>query len=133
MTTLEKIDELRIASINFIISRMKYRAESKELNGHSIKYRDVRGSGYFLYDNMDSLEWTISTLAMHGHYRSEETPMYILVDDAMPMTLIYEESTDISDSGLSLYVYDSYTKRYGYVRFDDLCLENIDLVLSHFL
>lgn len=133
MTALEKINELRIASINFLISRMKYRAETRDLDGHSVKYRTVGDSGYCLYDNRDSLECTISILAMHRHYCSEETPVYIQSDDALPVALIYEEPTNISGSGLSLYVYDSYTKQYGYVRFDDLCGENMDLVLSKIL
>ena len=133
MTTLEKINELRTASINFIISRMKYRAGSKELDGHSVKYRDVSSSGYYLNDNMDTLEDTISILAMHEHYRSEETPVPIQSDEVMPASLIYEDPINTSDSGLSLYVYDTYTKRYGYVRFDDLCVENMDLVLSYIL
>ena len=130
MTALEKINELRTASINFLISRMKYRAQSRDLNGHSVRYRNV-GGNYCLYNNENTFECTIAPLVMRRHYRSEETPVNILADDAMPMALIYEEPASVSGSGLSLYVYDTYSKKYGYVRFDDLCLENIDLVLSH--
>lgn len=133
MTTRKKINELRTASINFLISRMLYRGRCKELNGCSVLYSDVGGSGYFLEDNMDSLQGTASTLAMSGQYRSEETPENIVASDAMPLTLIYDEPTGTSDSGLSLSVYDTFSKKYGYVRLDDLCVENIDLVLSHFL